>query len=90
MPNHVHALVTPLDGFPLEDVLHSIKSFSANRINQTLGKQGQFWMSESHDHVVRDGEELLRIQGYIRGNPEKAGLDAADLILWQAEYELVA
>ena len=39
MPNHVHALLTPYDGFELEDILHSIKSYSSNQI-QRLRKTG--------------------------------------------------
>jgi hypothetical protein len=31
-------------------------------------------VEESHDHIVLDGEELLRIQSYLRANPEKAKL----------------
>ena len=37
MPNHVHVLMTPHAGFELENVLHSIKSFTANHINR-LGR----------------------------------------------------
>ena len=88
MPNHVHALVTPYSGYELEDVLHSVKSFTANRINMTLGQSGTLWMNESHDHIVRDGAELLRIQEYIRRNPEKAHLQTGEFLLREAEYEL--
>ena len=88
MPNHVHALMTPIAGFELEDVLHSIKSYTANQINKRLGRSGPLWMNESYDHLVRDGEELLRIQTYIRTNPDKARLDAGKYQLHTAEYEL--
>ena len=86
MPNHIHALITPINGFELEDLLHSIKSFTANKINKQLNREGEFWMPESHDHIVRDGEELLRIQNYIECNPDKAGLDAKNLIVYQVKY----
>ena len=43
MPNHVHVLLRPLPANELEEVLHSIKSFTANRINRLLGKKGVFW-----------------------------------------------
>jgi len=32
MPNHVHAVVSPLPGFELSGILHTWKSYSANRI----------------------------------------------------------
>ena len=74
MPNHVHLLVRPLDGFELSDILHSWKSYSANKINQKLNQTGSFWKKEYYDHIVRDIDELIRIWKYIRNNPEKAGI----------------
>ena len=65
MPNHVHALMTPSEGYELENVLHSIKSYSATQINKHLGQSGPFWMTESYDRLVRDSDELLRTQEYI-------------------------
>ncbi len=86
MSNHVHLLMTPLQGFELEDVLHSIKSYSSNKINRILSRAGSLWMKESYDRLVRDGEELLRTQDYIRANPVKAGLRDGEFVLHQAEY----
>jgi radical SAM superfamily enzyme YgiQ (UPF0313 family)/REP element-mobilizing transposase RayT len=77
MPNHVHVLVRPLGQIQLADILHSWKSFSANRINQQLKTSGPFWKKEYYDHIVRDMEELLRIRKYIRNNPAKAGIRVA-------------
>ncbi|MFK8115202.1 MAG: transposase [Rubripirellula sp.] len=88
MPNHVHALLTPYDGFPLENLLHSIKSFSSNQIQRLRKTSGTLWMKESHDHIVRDGEELQRIQRYIRANPDKANLPRDEYLLSTAEYNL--
>ena len=59
---------------PLASVLHSLKSFTANRANSILGLSGQFWQHESYDHWVRDDEELAGIIEYIVQNPVKAGL----------------
>jgi type I restriction enzyme R subunit len=88
MPNHVHALMTPYAGFELEDIIQSIKSFTSNQINRELKRTGTLWMRESYDRIVRDGEELLRIQPYIRANPEKAGLSKGEYALREAEYDL--
>ncbi|VGO22034.1 DUF4080 domain-containing protein [Pontiella sulfatireligans] len=74
MPNHVHVLVKPLEGYKLSDILHSWKSFSAHEINKATGQEGIVWQPESYDHIVRDVEELNRIRNYIRENPEKAGV----------------
>jgi type I restriction enzyme R subunit len=89
MPNHVHALMTPFDGFELENILHSIKSYTSSWINRHLGRSGTLWMEESHDHIVRDAEELLRIQGYIARNPQKANLEQTHYQYQEADYQQV-
>jgi len=88
MPNHVHALMTPYEEFELEEVLHSLKSYTSNQINKRLNRSGTVWMEETYDHIVRDAEDLLRIQTYIRANPMKAGLKESDCHVHSAEYEL--
>ena len=74
MPNHVHLLIQPFDGYPLAEILHSIKSFSANAANQLLGIAGAFWHKESYDHLIRDGEDYRNQLRYLLKNPESAGL----------------
>jgi REP element-mobilizing transposase RayT len=69
MPNHVHAVTTPNAGYALSDILHSWKSYSANKINAMLGRRGTLWQGESFDHIVRSAAHLERINGYIRENP---------------------
>ncbi len=78
MPNHVHAVFTPLKKenrgyWPLSAIMHSIKGYSAREANKILGRAGKFWHKESFDHVVRDEEELNRIVRYVLNNPVKAG-----------------
>ena len=89
MPNHVHALLTPMDGFELEDILHSIKSFTANKINRLFARTGPFWQRETYDHIVRDIEQLQAYQAYIAANPSKARLTAREYILSQAKYHVL-
>jgi putative transposase len=86
MPNHVHVLMTPINGFELEDILHSIKSFSASRINLQLKTSGQYWHRDSYDHIVRDFEQLVAYQEYIAANPSKAGLREGEYVHVRAEY----
>ncbi|MCL4871964.1 MAG: Eco57I restriction-modification methylase domain-containing protein [Anaerolineae bacterium] len=75
MPNHVHLLVTPLAGYKLEDILHSWKSFTANKINKRLGRSGPLWQAESYDRIIRDEAHLRRVEQYITDNPRKAGIE---------------
>ncbi len=59
---------------PLGSTMHSLKSYTANKANELLGRQGSFWQHESYDHWVRDLDELDRIVEYIRANPVRARL----------------
>ncbi len=77
MPNHVHVLIETLHGYPLGDVVHSWKSFSAKEANKLLGRSGPFWMEDYHDRFIRDANHLANVTGYIHQNPVKAGLVAA-------------
>jgi Rad3-related DNA helicase/REP element-mobilizing transposase RayT len=74
MPNHIHAIVRPVQGHRLKDILHSWKSFAANQINAKLQRQGTLWQDESFDCIVRNAAQLEKIGFYILENSEKAGL----------------
>lgn len=62
------------DEAPLDVIMHSLKSWTANQANALLERRGQFWEHESYDHVVRNDEEFHRIVAYVLNNPVKAGL----------------
>ncbi len=74
IPNHVHVLFQTRDDWSPKQILHSWKSFSAKKINETLKSNGQVWQHESYDRIVRSASELSRIEEYIRANPTKAGV----------------
>ena len=79
MPNHVHVVLTPLPDrdshYPsLTTIMQLIKGYTAREGNRLLGRHGQFWQHESHDHWVRDGDELQRVCMYVINNPVKAGM----------------
>ena len=74
MPNHVHLLVQPMAGFSLSSILHSWKSYTANLLNQKLGRSGAFWLDENFDHAVRSLIHLNRFRQYIAENPTQAHL----------------
>lgn len=73
MPNHIHVLVKPLAGHGLADILHSWKSFTANRINRRMKRAGSLWQHESYDHIVRNELAMNAVRRYIRENPNKVG-----------------
>ena len=43
MPNHVHVLIQTFPGHSLAKILHSWKSFSAQKANELLARNGPFW-----------------------------------------------
>lgn len=86
MPNHVHALMRPRTEHTLERILQSLKGFTAKRINDLLNTEGKVWMRESYDHIVRDFEQLVAYQNYIRANPEKAKLRADEYTYREAVF----
>ncbi|MFA7172398.1 MAG: transposase [Kiritimatiellia bacterium] len=75
MPNHVHALITPLCNFSLEHILQSIKKHTAVKINKLMGRKGQLWQRDSHDHIVRNAGELRAFRKYIAKNAAQTGLE---------------
>ena len=59
---------------PLSQIMHSLKSYTANEANKVLNRSGSFWQRESYDHWVRDDMELARIAEYIANNAVSANL----------------
>ncbi len=80
MPNHVHAVLLPLPGVALGDVLHSLKSFTAHAANRLLGREGRFWQADYFDRFIRSEQHLRQVMAYVESNPVVAGLcqDPAD------------
>jgi putative DNA methylase len=76
MSNHVHVLFTPINGYKLASIMHSIKSYTANRANELLGRAGDFWAREYFDRYIRNGRHFSNTVAYIHNNPVKAGLCA--------------
>jgi len=74
MPTHVHALIEIRASWPMASVMHSWKSFTANAVNQCLGRTGSLWGREYFDRMVRDDDHLEVVRNYIENNPVAAGL----------------
>jgi len=56
MPDHVHLILSPLpkgdEFFSIPEIMKTIKSESAHRINHALGRGGRVWQDESFDHLL--------------------------------------
>ncbi len=75
--NHVHLLIEPLGDHELNDIISSIKSYTANAINKARGVSGHFWQKEYFDHILRSKEQFIGIVKYIRKHDGKvANVDA--------------
>lgn len=74
MPNHTHFLLKPIAGNKLSDIIHSIKSFTAQQVNKILQRKGRFWQEDYFDRYIRNYEHYEKTISYIENNPVKAGL----------------
>ncbi len=77
MPNHVHVLFQPMNGWSVAKIVASWKKFTARKIsdrNQDIG--GPVWHKEYWDRYIRDEFHLEQAAFYIRENPVSAGLAA--------------
>ncbi len=75
MPNHVHVVVRPYAGIGVGEMVRSWKGFTARRINQWLGRTGDFWQKDYHDRLIRDRAHLRDAVLYVAENPVKAKLE---------------
>ena len=73
MRNHVHAVVQPLGGHALPDILHSWKRHAAQAANKHLRREGTFWQAEYYDHLIRDDADLGHAVDYAWDNAEHVG-----------------
>jgi REP element-mobilizing transposase RayT len=84
MPDHVHLLFQPWPKgndengnvvfWMLSELIHSIKSFSAHKINQLEKKSGSLWQKEQFDRYVRSNRDLQEKYHYILRNPWHSGV----------------
>ena len=84
MPDHVHLLIEPMverqddSGqsvfFSLSKILHSIKSFTASRINEIEDSSEPIWETESFDRMIRSENDLREKFLYITRNPWDSGV----------------
>jgi REP element-mobilizing transposase RayT len=74
MPNHVHLLVAPCIGHSLSNIMHSLKSYTAQEANKVLSRRGNFWFEDYFDRYIRNAKHFENALSYIENNPVKAGL----------------
>jgi len=82
MPNHVHTLFQPIDGWSVATIVAAWKKFTARKISDDRRDQGEdviapVWHPEYWDRYVRNQRHLDQTVEYIHMNPVKAGLVAS-------------
>src|SRR5207244_4574007 len=101
MPDHVDFLIQPWPKgdddkgntafWPLSQLLHSIKSFSAHELNEIENKSGSVWEKERFDRYVRSDRDLKEKFHHILRNPWDSGVAKQNedyLWVWTQDDEL--
>jgi REP element-mobilizing transposase RayT len=71
MDDHLHVVVAPVEEFSVQEIVHSWKSFTANRLQRLFGRSGRIWQREYVDRIIRNEADLMEKVNYILGNPVK-------------------
>jgi REP element-mobilizing transposase RayT len=57
----------------LQDILHSVKLFTARRINKNENRSGHLWEEESFETTIRNDRHFVNVYNYVIQNPVSAG-----------------
>ena len=70
MPNHVHVVFMPYEGFAVASIVQAWKSVSARLLAQTGFELKPVWQREYFDRYIRNGEHFDRAMRYTKRNDE--------------------
>ena len=88
MPNHVHLLMQLKKGINIENVMRSIKSFTAKQINKVMHRSGRLWQSEYFDRIIRSEDHYKNVLKYIVANDKSLAKVMDDSIPYCVEEAL--
>jgi putative transposase len=71
MPNHIHLILTPVDG-TLERDMQLIKGGFSHAVAKAGRPNLEIWQKGFSDHRIRDWRDYLHHRDYIHQNPVKA------------------
>ncbi len=74
MPDHLHALFIPREGYVISQVMQSVKGFTARDVNKKLHRRGPLWQRSFFDRMIRNERHLRETIAYVHQNPVIAGL----------------
>ncbi|HEY3446073.1 MAG TPA: transposase [Myxococcales bacterium] len=78
MDDHVHVVVRPRPGVPLEKVIHSWRSFTTNQLTRKSARRGRVWQGECYDRVIRGDTDLSEKIEYVVSNPWRRWPDTVE------------
>ena len=90
MPDHLHAVIQLGSELPLERLMWYLKSFTARKINECLGRRGPFWQPRYFAQGIRNDSALGAIIRYCYQNPVRKGLvaSAQEYPYWYCKFEM--
>lgn len=71
MDDHIHLIVTPYEGFDLEQIVHSWKSVSTWQLQREYQRRGAIWQHDYYDRIVRGPGDFQQKLQYLRRNPSR-------------------
>lgn len=92
MSNHVHWVFETFEkdtqGKPVyvQDLMQSVKRYTAQQINKLENRQGPLWQMESFDITIRDNKHMYNAIRYTLSNPVSVGL-VSHWKLWPGSYD---
>ena len=89
MPDHLHFVISLKSG-SLAQLMHSLKGFTAYKINELLRRKGPLWQKGYHDHAVRQDEDLNEVVLYTLYNPVRARMvnDFHEYPFWYCRWNV--
>ena len=90
MPDHVHTVIKLEENQTLSKVMHSMKLFTARKINQHLSRNGTLWQKGYSDWCIRKDTTLYKTIRYCYMNPVRRGLviSPQDYPYWRCKYDM--
>lgn len=79
--NHIHLLIEPKEQATIQQIIKTIKSVSAHKINSYTNQTGSIWQKEYFDRIIRNEDHYNRVLNYIRQNPSHCS--PSEYILWE-------
>ena len=74
MPEHLHLIILPQNKKTLSQIMHSLKSYTAKKINSLLGRSGKIWQDGFYERIIRNEDDLREKATYIENNPLRKNL----------------